>query len=143
MGNNLFNYVFICFLYFLSVNIYAFELPSIDDIEKIRVQPQDNESSVFYTEESLLESLPNLHRANFDALGFGKVWSWQKGIIYLKNGKKLRWRSFTKNIILFETDDGAVFYTDIISQSNNANTGKITRNIKTEYGEKEIIIDVR
>ena len=135
--------IFFSFLGSFSVSVQAQGLPSPVEVQSIWIQPQDGKLRKFYTPESLFKALPHLHRANFKSLGFGKVWLWQKGIIYLKNGKEIHWRSFTDNIILIDTDDGPVLYTDIQSQSHNFADGKITRIINTWEGPKEVIIDMR
>ena len=119
-------------------------LPAPEEVDHIWIQPHDHKLKDFYTPESLLKALPHLQKTTIGkSMAFGKVWLWQNGIIYLKNGKELPWRSFTDNIILFETDEGPVFYTDIQSQTNDFVDGKIIRTIYTWEGAKEIIIDTK
>jgi len=119
------------------------KLPSPEEVQRIWIQPHDNKLKDFFTPESLFKALPHLHQANIGkSMAFGKVWLWQKGIIYLKNGKEIPWKSFTDNIILIYTDDGPVFYTDMESQTNDFVDGKIIRTIYTWEGSKEVIIDL-
>ena len=137
------SYSLFLFIVFIG-NSYAdtFVLPLVEEVESIWLEPQEDESNKFYTADSLLEALPFLRKASFKSLGFGKVWLWQRGVIHLKNGKQLKWRAFTKNIILFEPETGPVFYTDINSESHNVKDGKITRTINTREGTKKIVIDM-
>jgi hypothetical protein len=124
------------------MNVEAQYLPVPESVDRIWIQPHDEKVKDFYTEKSLLKALPYLKKTTFGrSMAFGKVWLWQKGIIYLKNGKKIHWRSFTDNIILIETDYGPVFYTDIQSQTSDFIDSKIIRTIYTWEGPKEIIID--
>lgn len=130
-------------LLFLCYVVYAEEsfLPAPEEVERILIHSQKDDEQQFYTTESLLEALPNLRETNIKSLGFGKVWSWQKGTILKKNGKEIHWRAFTKNIILFETDEGGVFYTDILNQTTDTGNNKITRVIQTSKGLKEIVLE--
>ena len=135
--------VLIVFLYFLSIAVSAgsWQLPASNEVSQIILEPQYEGKNKYYTPESLLASLPYLRRANIGkSLGFGKVWLWQRGTIQLKSGNSIRWRAFTDNIILMESDEGPVFFTDIQSQTNNYADGKIIRNVSTPQGLKEIVI---
>lgn len=122
-------------------NLDALELPKRIEISEVYIEPT-HEVTSFYTKENFLAALPNMRKASLESLAFGKVWSWQKGIICLKNGQKIKWRSFAENFILFETVDGPVFYTDIVSQSYSSAHGKLTRIIKTSSGLIKIDISL-
>ena len=117
-------------------------LPAPADIERITVEPHDGKLKDFFTPESLLQALPHLRRTEIGrTLAFGKVWLWQRGTIHLKNGSDVPWRSFANNLILFDTADGSVVYTEINGQSRSYRNGKIFTTIYTWQGPKEIVID--
>lgn len=119
------------------------DLPSPDEVQRIWIQPHDDKLKDYFTAESLLEALPHLHRANIGkSVGFGKVWLWQKGIIFLKNGKEIHWKSFADNLILIDTDNGPVFYTDLDSKTIAFADDKIITTIYTWEGHREVIIDM-
>ena len=119
-------------------------LPAPEEVDRIWIQPHDEKLKDFYTPESLLKALPHLQKTTMGkSMAFGKIWLWQKGIIYLKNGNEIPWRSITDNIILIETDAGPVFYTDIQSQTNDFVDGKIIRTIYTWEGPKEVTFDIK
>jgi hypothetical protein len=119
-------------------------LPAPEEVDLIWIQPHDEKVKNFYTPESLLKTLPHLKETTIGkSMAFGKVWLWQKGIIYLKNGKEVHWRSFTDNFILIETDEGPVFYTDIQSQTSAFADGKIIRTIYTWEGPTEFTFEIK
>ncbi|MBI1731668.1 MAG: hypothetical protein HYR49_02725 [Gammaproteobacteria bacterium] len=120
----------------------ACELPSTADVAFITVEPHDDKLKDFFTPGSLLVALPHLRRTEIGrTLAFGKVWLWQKGIIHLKDGRQIPWRSFADNLILFDTPDGPVVYTDISQQSQSYRDGRIITTIYTWQGPKEIVIE--
>ncbi len=142
MNRNIYK-IFILFFYFLSIGVSSesWQLPTSNEVSQIILEPQNEGDNKYYTPESLLASLPYLRRANIGkSFGFGKVWLWQRGTIQLKSGNSIRWRAFTDNIILMESDEGPVFFTDIQSQTNDYADGKIIRNVSTPQGSKEIVI---
>ncbi|MCG8380420.1 MAG: hypothetical protein MI865_13225 [Proteobacteria bacterium] len=107
-------------------------------MDYIQLNPQINPEIENYTSETLLAALPNLKKVNYVSLGFGKVWSWQRGIIYLKNRDKIHWKAFKKNLIAFETDEGVFFYTDVRSRTLNMSEGIITQSVQTNKGVQKI-----
>jgi hypothetical protein len=127
-----------------SISAETRNLPSPDEVQRIWIQPHDNKLKDFFTSESLLKALLHLRRANIGkSMTFGKVWLWQAERDYLsEKRKKIHWKSFTDNIVLINTDDGSVFYTDIESQTSDFVDGKIIRTIYTREGPKEVMIDL-
>lgn len=122
----------------------AGDLPAPADVARITIEPHDGKLKDFFTPESLLLALSHLRRTEIGrTLAFGKVWLWQKGIIHLKDGRQIPWRSFADNLILFDADEGPVVYTDIDLQSHFYGDGKIITTIYTWQGQKEVAIDTR
>lgn len=80
-------FLFICSS---SISAETQKLPAPEEVERIWIQPHDDKLKNFFTPESLLATLPHLQRTTIGkSMAFGKVWLWQKGIIYLKDGKEL------------------------------------------------------
>ena len=136
--------VYILVLYASVVIADTGTLPTPEQVDHIRVQPHDGKIKDFYTPESLLQALPHLQETTLGkSLAFGKLWLRQQGIIYLKNGRELRWRSFTDNLLLIETAQGPVFYTDIQSTTIVFTGSKIIRTIYTWEAPKNILLETK
>jgi hypothetical protein len=115
--------------------------PDPADVSHITVAPHDDKLADYFTPDSLMQALPHLRRTEFGrTLAFGKVWLWQKGVIHLQDGTQIPWRSFADNLILFDTAEGPVVYTDISAQTHFYRDGKIIMTIHTWQGPREITI---
>jgi len=77
-------------------------LPGADQIFTIAVRPQVRQLTEFFTPERLLASLPLFKPAyTLKPIG-GKIWS-QSGVIVLKDGQVLFWKSYRDDLIAVET----------------------------------------
>jgi hypothetical protein len=84
-------------------------LPAPDEVFAIAIKPQARQLPAHFTPESLLEALPRLKPAYvMEAIG-GKIWS-QSGVIVLKSGEVLFWRSYKDELLLIETGAAPVIY---------------------------------
>lgn len=117
-------------------------LPHPDEIARISVEPHDVKVKDFFTPDSLWRALPHLRRTEIGrTLAFGKVWLFQKGVIHLKTGAGLPWRAFADNLILFDTPEGPVVYTDITEQTHTYGDGRIVTTLHTWEGSREVVIE--
>ena len=84
-------------------------LPKPDEVFAIAVKPQAKQLPAHFTPESLLRDLPSLKPAYLVQPIGGKVWS-QSGVIVLKTGKVLFWRSYRDDVIAVETGGAPILY---------------------------------
>ncbi len=118
-------------------------LPFINDIDHIVLEQQPQQTVQIYTDASLLNRLDNFQRAGISPLmGFGKVWLWQRGEFVLKNGNRVRWRTFARNILLVETEDGPEFYTDASATTRKIVGNKMITTVYTPDGQHEFEISL-
>ena len=71
--------------------------------------PQPIPTAAHFTSESLLRALPSLKPAYLVQPIGGKIWS-QSGVIVLKTGKVLFWRSYRDDVIAVETGGAPILY---------------------------------
>ena len=84
-------------------------LPKPNEVFAIAVKPQAKQLPVHFTPELLLQALPSLKPAYLVQPIGGKVWS-QSGVIVLKTGKVLFWRSYRDDVIAVETGGAPILY---------------------------------
>lgn len=84
-------------------------LPPPDQVFAIAIKPQARQLPAHFTPESLLAALPNLKPAYvLEAIG-GKIWN-QSGVIVLKSGEVLFWRSYKDELLAVETGGAPIIY---------------------------------
>lgn len=119
-------------------------LPDPVTVDHITIEPHDGKVKDFYTAESLLRALPHLRRTEIGrTLAFGKVWLFQKGVIHLKSGAVIPWRAFADNLVLFDTAEGPVVYTDITGQTRSHVDGRVVTTLYTREGQGKVMIEYR
>ncbi len=84
-------------------------LPAPDQVFAVAVKPQAKQHPVFFTPEKLLASLPRLKPAAVMAPIGGKIWA-QSGVIVLKDGGVLFWKSYRDDLIAVETGGAPIVY---------------------------------
>jgi hypothetical protein len=85
------------------------DLPAPEEVFAIAIKPQARQLPAHFTPESLLQALPRFKPAYvMEAIG-GKIWS-QSGVIVLKSGEVLFWRSYKDELLLLETGGAPVIY---------------------------------
>ena len=84
-------------------------LPSPDQVFAIAMKPQAHQLPVHFTPESLLRALPSLKPTYvLEAIG-GKIWN-QSGVIVLKSGEVIFWRSYKDELLAVETGGAPAIY---------------------------------
>ena len=84
-------------------------LPDPAEVFAIAIKPQARQLPVHFTPDSLLRALPSLKPAYLMQPIGGKVWS-QSGVIVLKSGEVLFWRSYRDDVIAVETGGAPILY---------------------------------
>ncbi len=84
-------------------------LPKPEEVFAIAVKPQAKQLPAHFTPESLLRALPSLKPAYLMQPIGGKIWS-QSGVIVLKTGAVLFWRSYRDDVIAVETGGAPILY---------------------------------
>ncbi|MGF1608767.1 MAG: hypothetical protein ACFCUQ_05185 [Kiloniellales bacterium] len=84
-------------------------LPAPDQVFAIAVKPQAKQHPDFFTPETLLAALPRMRPAALMAPIGGKIWA-QSGVIVLKDGRVLFWRSYRDDLIAIETAGEPIIY---------------------------------
>lgn len=84
-------------------------LPRPDDVFAIAIKPQARQLEAPFTPESLLAALPHFKPAYVVEPIGGKIWK-QSGVIVLKDGRVLFWRSFRDDILAIETAVAPIIY---------------------------------
>ena len=84
-------------------------LPSPDDVFAIAIKPQARQLEAPFTPESLLAALPRFKPAYVVEPIGGKIWK-QSGVIVLKDGSVLFWRSFRDDVLAIETAVAPIIY---------------------------------
>jgi hypothetical protein len=84
-------------------------LPDPEDVFVIAVKPQARQLPEHFTPETLLGALPALKPAYLVEPIGGKIWS-QSGVIVLKSGAVLFWRSYKDEVIAVETGGPPILY---------------------------------
>ena len=84
-------------------------LPDPDDVLSIAIKPQAKQHPKFFTAERLLADLPRLVPATLGKPIGGKIWQ-QSGVIVLKDGSVLFWRSYRDDVLAIETAGEPLVY---------------------------------
>ena len=84
-------------------------LPAPDQVFTIAMKPQAKQLPVFFTPETLLAALPRMKPAYSLAPLGGKI-ATQSGVIVLKDGSALFWRSYRRDLIVVETARDPILY---------------------------------
>lgn len=77
--------------------------PTAEEVFVIALKPQAKQHPVFFSAERLLAALPRMTPASTLLPIGGKIWS-QSGVIVLKDGRVLFWKSYRDDLIAVETD---------------------------------------
>ena len=85
------------------------KLPAPEDVFVISVKPQARQLASHFTPESLKAALPRFKRAWVDPPIGGKIWQ-QSGVIVLRDGQVLYWRSYRDDVLVIETAAEPVTY---------------------------------
>ena len=84
-------------------------LPAPDQVFAIAIKPHAKQHPDFFTPETLLAALPRLKPAAMMAPIGGKIWV-QSGVIVLKDGRVLFWKSYRDDLIAIETAGEPIIY---------------------------------
>ncbi len=84
-------------------------LPTPDEVFAIAVRPHAHQLTDYFTPESLRRALPHLKPVYVDVPIGGKIW-WQSGVIVLKNGEVLFWRTYRDDILAIEINGHAYHF---------------------------------
>lgn len=84
-------------------------LPAPDEILSIVIKPQAKQHPKFFTAERLLANLPRFVPATLGKPIGGKIWQ-QTGVIVLKDGSVLFWRSYRDDVLAIETGGEPLIY---------------------------------
>lgn len=84
-------------------------LPAPEEVFTIAMKPQAKQLPVFFTPDSLLAALPRMKPAYSLAPLGGKI-ATQSGVIVLKDGSALFWRSYRRDLIMVETAREPILY---------------------------------
>ena len=84
-------------------------LPDPDEVLSIAIKPQARQHPKFFTPERLLANLPRLVPATLGKPIGGKIWQ-QSGVIVLKDGSVLFWRSYRDDVLAIETAGEPLIY---------------------------------
>ena len=76
-------------------------LPAPEAVFAIAVKPQAKQHPVFFTPARLKEALPRFKPASVMLPIGGKIWT-QSGVIVLKDGRVLFWKSYRDDLIAIE-----------------------------------------
>lgn len=84
-------------------------LPAPDQVFAIAIKPHVKQHPDFFTPESLLAALPRMKPAAMTPPIGGKIWV-QSGVIVLKDGRVLFWKSYRDDLIAIETAGEPIVY---------------------------------
>jgi hypothetical protein len=84
-------------------------LPAPGQVFAIAIKPQARQHPDFFTPETLLAALPRMKPAAMMAPIGGKIWV-QSGVIVLKDGRVLFWKSYRDDLIAIETAAEPIVY---------------------------------
>ena len=84
-------------------------LPAPDQVFAIAIKPQAKQHPDFFTPEKLLAALPRMKPAAVMVPIGGKIWA-QRGVIVLKNGRVIFWKSYRDDLIAVETATEPIVY---------------------------------